>query len=85
MVKEDDERIDVGPTASAPRNDLVWDDRDGVFGVMQRPVRLNDERKWQFGLLQERVRSGDGIKGRSYVLRGTVRIRGGENTCLANE
>ena len=63
MVEERHERIDVGSAAAATRDDLVGDNGDRVFRVMESCVRLDDESEWQLRLLQERVCSWDGIQG----------------------
>jgi hypothetical protein len=54
VIQEAGERVDVGTASPTPGNDTIVLNRNVVFGVMQRSVRLNDQCEWQLALLQER-------------------------------
>jgi hypothetical protein len=54
VIQEAGKRVDVSTASPTPGNDTVVLDRNVVFGIMQRSVRLNDQREWQLALLQER-------------------------------
>ena len=82
MVKEGDEGIDIGSAATAARDDLIGDDGDGVLGIVEGGIRLNDKGERQFGLLQKRVGGGHGVQGRADVLGGAIGVGRGVHTGL---
>ena len=47
MVKEGDEGVDIGAATSASGDDLVWNHRNGVLGVVKRSIRLDDKGEGQ--------------------------------------
>ena len=52
VIEESHERIDVGSTSSAPRDDLVRHNWNRILDIMERGVWLYDESKGELGFLE---------------------------------
>lgn len=67
VVHECDVWVDVGSAASAARNNLVLNNRDIVFVVVERAVGLDNEGERKLRLLQQRVGRGNSIESRTDI------------------
>ena len=61
MIKKISKRIDVRPAAPTPGDDLIWDNRNRIFDIVQRAVWLDDKRKRKLRLLEKGMCSGDRV------------------------
>jgi hypothetical protein len=74
VIQETCEWVDVCPASSATSDDLVVLYGHVVLGIVESRVRLNDERKRKLALLEEGGSRRHGVKCRSNILGGAVRV-----------
>ena len=74
MVEESHIRVDVRAATTATRDDLVMNNGNIVFIVVQGSVRLDDKREWELRLLENGVGVGNSVECRSNVFGGAIGV-----------
>ena len=82
LIQKRHKWVDIRSASSASRDDLIWDDGNGIFGIMQCCIRLDDKREGEFRFLEKRMIRRDCVQSGPHVLGRAVRIRRRVDTCL---